>query len=216
VRNILFLEDDKLLAMSVLDELREASYEVDWVQEGDEAAEACFAKKYSLYLFDVNVPGINGFELLEQLRRSGDVTPAIFLTSRHQIDDLARGFEAGGDDYIKKPFDLNELLIRIASKMPKTGLEQLSKHFALDASNLSVTCKENVHKLPAKEFALLSYLCRNREQFLSPDDIIFNLYDERQISIATFRTYIKNLKRTLEGCVVIENMKGVGYRVKIL
>ena len=77
MRNILFLEDDKLLAMSVLDELREASYEVDWVQEGDEAAEACFAKKYSLYLFDVNVPGINGFELLEQLRRSGDVTPRI-------------------------------------------------------------------------------------------------------------------------------------------
>ncbi len=216
MQSILFLEDDKLLAMSVLDELKEASYGVDWVQEGDEAAEACFAKTYDLYLFDVNVPGIDGFELLKQLRADGDRTPAIFLTSRHQIDDLAKGFEAGGDDYIKKPFDLNELLIRIASKMPKMHLEYFSKQFALDASNLSITCKDKVHKLPAKEFALLSYLCRHSGQFLAPEDIIFNLYDEKPISIATFRTYIKNLKRHTKGCVIIENMKGVGYRTTIV
>lgn len=216
MQKILFLEDDKLLAMSVLDELFDASYEVDWVQEGDDASEACFENKYALYLFDVNVPGINGFDLLKQLRSSGDTTPAIFLTSRHQIEDLAKGFESGGDDYIKKPFDLNELLIRIDSKMPKMTLEFLSRDFALDASSLSITCKDKTVKLPAKEFALLNYLCRHREQFISPDDIIFNLYDDKPISIATLRTYIKNLKRHLDGCGVIENMKGVGYRFKIL
>jgi len=216
VRDILFLEDDKLLATSVIEELEYASYSVDWAQEGDEAAEFSYKSRYKLYLFDVNVPGIDGFELLKQLRLGGDTTPAIFLTSRHQIEDLAMGFESGGDDYIKKPFDLNELLIRIASKMPKTKLEYFSSDFALDASSLSLTCKEKVHKLPAKEFALLAYLCKYSNQLLSPDDIIFNLYEEKAISIATFRTYIKNLKRHLEGCAVIENMKGVGYRFKIL
>lgn len=213
---ILFLEDDKLLAKSVIEELEEASYEVSWAQEGDEACDLSFDNKFELYLFDVNVPGMNGFDLLKQLRESGDSTPAIFLTSRHQIEDLAQGFESGGDDYIKKPFDLNELLIRIASKMPKMKAEYFSKDFAIDASTLSITCKGKNFRLPAKEFALLAYLCQYQDQYLAPEDIIGELYENKAISIATFRTYIKNIKRHIQECGVIENIKGVGYRFKTL
>ena len=214
--DILFLEDDKLLAQSVVDELEDANYSLDWVQESDDAAQSCYDKNYKLYLFDVNVPGINGFELLDQLRKSGDTTPAIFLTSQNQIDDLKKGFEVGADDYIKKPFDLNELLIRIASKMPKSSKVQFSKNFAIEALTFRVICNGIEQKLPQKEFALLEYLCQNQERLLSPDDIIFALYEDTTISIATFRTYIKNIKRHLFGCIEIENIKGVGYSFKVL
>ena len=214
--DILFLEDDKLLAQSLLDELEDNGYSVDWVQESDDAAQNCYEKNYKLYLFDVNVPGINGFELLDQLRKSGDTTSAIFLTSQNQIDDLKKGFEVGADDYIKKPFDLHELLIRVESKMPKSSKIQLSPDFSIEALTSKVICKGVEQKLAQKEFSLLEYLCKNQDALLSPDDIIFALYEDTTISIATFRTYIKNLKRHLNGCIEIENMKGVGYKFKIL
>ncbi len=216
MKDILFLEDDRLLAQSVLDVLSSASYNVDWVEEGDEAADASYDHNYKLYLFDVNVPGLNGFELLEQLRRSGDTTPTLFLTSRNQIEDLEHGFQIGANDYIRKPFDLHELLIRIKSKMPKTSLQYFSPHFAIDASASCIHCYHDVKKLPAKEFALLSYLCQHQDCYLAPEDIIFALYEEKSISIATFRTYIKNIKRHLSTCGSIENLKGVGYRFKVL
>jgi len=214
--DILFLEDDKLLAHSVIEELEEVPYSVDWVQEGDDAAQICYDRKYKLYLFDVNVPGINGFELLCQLRESGDTTPAIFLTSKNQIEDLKQGFEVGADDYIKKPFDLHELLIRIESKMPKNHKLYLSSELAIEALTCRVICRDKEKKLPLKEFELLEYFCKNQNSFLSPYEIISALYEEKTISIATFRTYIKNIKRHLEGCAEIENMKGVGYRFKLL
>lgn len=214
--DILFLEDDKQLALSVVEELEYASYSVDWVQEGDEAAEISYTKKYKLYLFDVNVPGMNGFELLEHLRSSGDTTPAIFLTSKNQLCDLKNGFEVGADDYIKKPFDLHELLIRITSKMPKNSIKYLSSNFAIEASTCSVICKGVTQRLAQKEFLLLEYLCNNQDVFLSPDDITFAIYEDSNISIATFRTYIKNIKRHISECAEIENMRGVGYRFKIV
>jgi len=214
--DILFLEDDKLLAQSVVEELEDASYSVKWVQEGNEAAQISYDNKYYLYLFDVNVPGINGFELLSQLRKSGDMTPAIFLTSKNQINDLRKGFEVGAADYIKKPFDLHELLIRIESKMPKKSKVNLSVNLAIEASTCRIICKGVEKKLPLKEFQLLEYFCKNQDLFLSPYEIISAIYGDTTISIATFRTYIKNIKRHLEGCVEIENMKGVGYRFKLL
>lgn len=213
--DILFLEDDKLLAQSLIEELIEFSYSVDWVQESDDAIVASYVKKYHLYLFDVNVPGINGFELLRQLRRSGDATPALFLTSRNQIEDLACGFECGANDYIKKPFDLNELLIRIKSKMPKEQMN-LSKNFFINNTSLTINCNNNETLLPLKEFKLLSYLCAKANTFISTDDLIDELSQDNEIGIATLRTYIKNLKRHIQGCGIIENMKGVGYRFKVL
>jgi len=216
MNTILLLEDDALLAESVIDELEEAGYDVTWVQESGEAADAAWEQQFSVYLFDVNVPGMNGFELLSSLRESGDRTPALFMTSRNQIDDLRQGFASGADDYIKKPFYPEELLIRIASKLPKTDKTYHSKYFSVDPSNLVVTCKDQLHALPAKEFALLEFFLQRQEQLIAAEESISELYPDTPISIATFRTYIKNLKRHIGSCGVIENVKGVGYRFKLL
>jgi len=179
------------------------------------AIDMSYEEKFDLYLFDVNVPGISGFELLKSLRESGDQTSAIFMTSRNQIDDLREGFSVGADDYIKKPFDLDELLVRIASKLPQLSSTQLSKNFSIDPDGYSLTCKDRVQKLPPKEFDLIRYFIAHKDQLLPTNDII-DEFSEADISIATFRTYIKNLKRHIDGCAVIENIKGVGYRFKLL
>ncbi len=214
--DILYLEDDALLAQSVIDELEDASYSVTWVQESDEVIDLTFLTRFKLYLFDVNVPGMNGFELLKSLREAGDRTPALFITSRNQIEDIKQGFKVGADDYIKKPFDLNELLIRIEAKIETSSALYLSKDFSIDAQSLTITCKNSSQVIPAKEFAILSYLCSHQDQLISAETMIDELYEDTPISVATFRTYIKNLKRHIEGCAVVENVKGVGYRLRVL
>jgi DNA-binding response OmpR family regulator len=213
--DILYLEDDVLLAQSIIEELEYASYSVMWVRESDEAIEASYSNSFKLYLFDVNVPGINGFELLKSLRESGDLTPTLFITSRNQIKDMKEGFRVGADDYIKKPFDLDELFIRIEAKMPSDDALYLSPDFSIDIKNYTLSCKKKVITLSLKEFGVLRYFFERVDQLNETEAIIDYLYEE-PISIATFRTYVKNIKRYIDGCGVIENVKGVGYRLRII
>jgi len=209
------LEDDALLAQSVIEELEEAGYTVTWAEESDTVIDITYKSGFDLYLFDVNVPGMSGFELLQALRDSGDRTAAIFMTSRNQIDDLREGFDAGADDYIKKPFDVDELLIRIASKIPQRSSSRLSPTFTIDPETYTVICREKTHRLPPKEFDLLRYFIEHHDQLLDTDHIMEE-FTRSDISRATFRTYIKNLKRHIEACAAIENIKGVGYRLRLL
>jgi len=212
---ILYLEDDELLAQSVIDELEDASYKVTWTPSSQEVIELTFTHSYDLYLFDVNVEGMNGFELLKSLRESGDKTASIFITSLNQIQSLKEGFSVGADDYIKKPFDLDELLVRIEAKMPQTSNLILSKQLSLDLPNHQIITPKSSTTLPSKEFSILHFFATHIEELFSAESIIDELYEE-PISLATFRTYIKNLKRHLEGVGVIENVKGVGYRLRVL
>ena len=213
--HILYLEDDALLAQSVIDELEDASYEVTWTPSSDEVIELTFNNHYDLYLFDVNVEGMSGFELLKSLRDSGDTTATIFITSLNQIQDLKEGFKIGANDYIKKPFDLDELLIRIEAKLPKTSQLQLSKNCSLDIQNHQITTPKESITLRTKEFEILHFFATHLGELFSAEHIINELYEE-PISLATFRTYIKNLKRHLEDVCLIENVKGVGYRLRVL
>jgi len=213
--NILFLEDDVLLAQSVIDELEDSDYTVFWACEADEVFEFTYNNKFDLYLFDVNVPGMNGFDILKSLRDSADNTPTIFMTSRNQIDDLRSGFNVGACDYIKKPFDIDELLIRIESKLPVSNEIKYSKIFSLESKEYKIKCKQKITTLPLKEFKLLEYFILYKSKLMESESIIDDVF-ESAITLATLRTYIKNLKRDVDGCAVIENVKGVGYRFKFL
>ena len=117
---ILLVEDDRVLGETICDLLESESYEVEWVKDGDAALSSTLASHFDLLLLDVNVPFINGFELLESLRESGDDTPAVFITALVSVTSLKKGFEAGADDYIRKPFDMDELLIRIRVAIEKS------------------------------------------------------------------------------------------------
>ncbi|MDH5465012.1 MAG: response regulator, partial [Thiovulaceae bacterium] len=120
MKRLLLLEDDLNLHETVSEFLEEAGFAVVSCYNGEEAETALYENKFDLLLLDVNVPSPNGFELLKISRAQGNTTPAIFLTSRNAIDDLEEGYDSGCDDYLKKPFELKELLIRIQSLLKRS------------------------------------------------------------------------------------------------
>ena len=113
---ILLLEDDKILCESLKEYLESEGYSVDTAHRGTEVFDLTFSKSYDLYILDVNVPGTDGFDVLTELKESGDETPAIYITALTDINSISKGFRIGAEDYIKKPFDPEELVIRIKSK----------------------------------------------------------------------------------------------------
>lgn len=116
---ILLLEDDKILCESLKEFLELEGYTVDVAHRGPEVFDLTFVQSYDLYILDVNVPEIDGFDVLAALKDAGDVTPAIYITALTDINSISKGFEIGADDYIKKPFDPEELVIRIKRKYQK-------------------------------------------------------------------------------------------------
>lgn len=113
---ILLLEDDKILCASLQEFLELEGYSVDIAHRGPEVFDLTFEETYDLYILDINVPDVNGFDVLSSLKDAGDDTPAIYITALTDIHSISKGFEIGADDYIKKPFDPEELVIRIKSK----------------------------------------------------------------------------------------------------
>jgi DNA-binding response OmpR family regulator len=209
---ILLLEDDEVLRETLEDELSDAGFSVDATASSDEASELSYNNSYNLYLFDVEVLGMSGFELLTQLRQSGDTTPAIFLTAKTQVSDMMQGFESGADDYIKKPFDMQELLIRIASRTKRFKQQwiDLGENITLNTESLVLKTATSQNQLHKKEFEILYYYIENSGRVIAKDEVINALYEEEPISDATFRVYIKNIKKAA-GVEVLKNRRGVGY-----
>jgi DNA-binding response OmpR family regulator len=113
---ILLLEDDKILSESLSEYLQSEGFEVDIAEDGEKVYDLTFENSYDLYIFDVNVPKENGFDVLKQLKEADDTTPTIYITALTDINSISQGFALGAEDYIKKPFDPEELVIRIKSK----------------------------------------------------------------------------------------------------
>jgi len=120
---ILLLEDDRILCDSLKEFLEYEGYDVDTAHRGTDVYDLTFSQKYDLYIFDVNVPDDNGFDVYQALREAGDTTPVIYTTALTDIDSISHAFKIGAEDYIKKPFDPEELVIRIKSRYDKGGNE---------------------------------------------------------------------------------------------
>ena len=213
---ILFLEDDILLNEIIQEHLENEGYRVKSTFTGYEAEELIYSEKFDLFLFDVNVPEINGFELLKNARQNDIKTPTIFLTSLNMIEDIEKGFDSGCDDYIKKPIELKELDIRINNikrlfKILPDEIIEISQNIYLDRLNLFIKKeKEQIH-LAKKECEILLYLI-NKEKIVSIEELSTNVWSyEDSPNASTIRTYIKNLRKIL-GEEFITNIRGVGYR----
>ena len=120
MKKILLLEDDPLLGQTLSEMLEDEGYAIHWIQDGQSAADAAYETAFDLYVFDVNVPMLSGFELLEALRDAHDLTPTLFISAQVDLESISQGFESGAFDYIKKPFYPEELLIRINAKIGQT------------------------------------------------------------------------------------------------
>ena len=213
---ILLLEDDLILSEVILEHLEYYNYTVTPIYNGIEAENILFEEKFDLLLLDVNVPLLNGFELLKGLRDSGNETPAIFITSMNSSNDVLEGFELGANDYLKKPFEMVELKARIDNikrhfKIDDERLMSISESISYDFSKYILHINDKEEKLSKKEGEFLAYFLHNRTKVISNDELMVNVWSyDTAPSSATIRTYIKNLRRLL-GEKMISTIRGVGY-----
>ena len=213
--NILLLEDDLLLGETLEDLLEEEYYTVVWCKNGQEALDASFEKKFDLYLLDINVPLINGLTLLKELRNAEDNTPTIFLTSHQEKSVIQEGFENGADDYVKKPFDSGELLLRIKAllRRSKPKEKRCEDLLCIDHERLVIYEDTEELTLSKKEFTLLVLLIENSGKIVSKEMIIDALWSHNSsVSDGSIRVLMTRLKQELKS-VSIENIRGIGYRL---
>jgi DNA-binding response OmpR family regulator len=215
---ILLLEDDIILQEIIEEFLLEQAYEVESFFDGEKALDNIAINIYDILLLDVNVPNINGFEILTYLRQIDNTTPVIYITSLSGIDDLKKGFDLGADDYLRKPFELEELKVRIENIVRLYRLEEELTFneitFIPKAHQLIMDNK--IIEMRQKEAQVLEYFIRNRGKIISCNEIIENVWSDKNIPThATIRTYIKNLRKIFNK-EYFENIKGEGYRFNII
>jgi DNA-binding response OmpR family regulator len=215
----LLLEDNALFAETLKDFLEENGFDVDIVNDGEEAVQKSYYTNYDIYLLDINVPCVNGVDFLKMIRRSGDERPTIFITSHQDIQTLKKGYESGCDDYMKKPIDLEELLYRMDVLLKKRRDIKttvfLTKNCCYDFKNRVVLRENKPVKLPLKTIKLLELFIENEGQIVTKEQIINRLWStSSQYSEGAIRVYIAKLKKLIEKDM-IENIKGIGYKLTI-
>lgn len=215
---LLLLEDDLTLSETIVEYFEEQGFIVDNVYDGEDALGLIYEKNYDLLLLDVNVPNKNGFEVLKHARNEGNKTPAIFITSLNSMDSLEEGFQSGCDDYIRKPFELKELLLRVQTiikrEFSKNKDEVIDLGDGTTFNSISGELKKNGEeiKLNLKELKLLKLFLQHQNELLSHDKIYDYVWEyDEEYSDNSLRTYIKNLRKIL-GKDKIVSLKKLGYR----
>ncbi len=217
-KKLLLLEDDVALNETVVDYFESLKYDITAVYDGNSALDTIYENSFDLLLLDVNVPDINGFEILKSLREQGVTTPAIFITSLNSMSDLESGYDSGCDDYIRKPFALKELKLRVETILKRDFFHNTNSKIQIDSdiyydthSDL-LTIGSTEVQLNNKDAKLLKLFLQNKNQLLSHETIYATLWEYgEEISESALRTYIKNLRKYL-GKEKIVSIKKLGYR----
>lgn len=214
---LLVVEDDAMLAGGLARALRRAGYAVDLTASGEEAISASRAQAYDLILLDINLPDINGISVLRTLRAGRDETPVIILTANHRPDQKVEGLDGGADDYVAKPFDLDELLARIRAQI--RSRDRRTSHVLavgdvqLDLAGQTVSKAGAPVAITAKEFKVLAELMRRAGKFVSKDDLESALYDgDSGAESNTIEVTVYALRRKL-GAGLILTARGLGYTI---
>ncbi len=215
---ILLLEDDLTLSETVVEYLEDNDFNVVPVYDGEIASDIMYEKNFDIFLLDVNVPHINGFDLLKQKREQGVKTPAIFITSLNSIDSLECGYESGCDDYIRKPFALKELLFRIENILKRGYFHEtnskikIDKNIEYDTNTNQLYVNNKEYQINNKESELLKLFLQNKNEVIVHEKIYDTLWQyEETPSESALRTYIKNLRKII-GKEKIVSIKKLGYK----
>ena len=221
---ILLVEDDHALAGSLGDYLSEFGYDVDFARDGRSCLERVRQQAYDLIVMDVAMPRMSGFDTCRQLRREQNETPILFLTARDALPDKKEGYEAGGDDYLVKPFEPVELIWRIRALMRRVAPRQSRSprqlgDLTIDAASQSLSHHGVVTVLPALQFSLLSLLADAAPEPVSRRKLEAALWPEGDPPDSdALRTYVYRLRQTLGkpyGTDLIRTVHGKGYRLAI-
>lgn len=211
---ILLLEDDTALAGILVDYLEDA-YEVMQTYSMKKALSLSEEEKFDLYIFDINVPDGDGISLLKALREFSDNAPTIFITAFRDTKYLKAAFESGANDFIKKPFDLEELGQRIANIKRQFGLDSkisIEENIIFDSQTHTIQTPSKTYTMTHKESDFLHYLYKNRARVVSSDELLQNIWEfDEMPGDDAVRTVIKNLRKYI-GKKHIQNVRGMGYK----
>ena len=214
---ILLLEDDYLYKISIKEFLEELDFYVDDFENGDEALDAIFENSYDLLLLDIRVPGMDGFSLVEYVRKEKLDVPIIILTSLTDISNLSKGYELGCNDYIRKPFDMIELKFRIEQLIKnnfKTNEDviNLENSFKFDVKKSILYKNDEAVDLSQKESEVVALLILNRSFFVSIETLHDRVWENKDISYSDIRMCIKRV-REKTGKDFIKTKRFVGYKI---
>jgi len=214
---LLLVEDDVMIGEAVLDLLRAEGYAVDWVKNGEMADTALGSQSYSLVLLDLGLPRLDGLTVLRRLRARKDRTPVLIATARDAVAQRVEGLDLGADDYIVKPYELDELLARIRALIRRAAgrAEPVYEHQGLSINPVTreVTLEGKPVVLSAREWSILELLLARPGMVLSRKQIEENIYSWKDdLCSNAVEVYIHGLRKKL-GPDLIQNIRGVGYMI---
>lgn len=221
---ILIVEDERKIARFVELELKHEGYEVDWAGNGKDGLEKILSGEAELVILDLMLPQMDGIEVCKQAREQGVTTPIIMLTAKDDVMDKVEGLDSGADDYMTKPFAIEELLARIRTALKRQAKKE-KKDNLLTHGQLTVdTAKHEVHygeaqiALTKKEFDLLTYLLQHKNQAVSREEILNQVWDYDYMGETNVvDVYVRYIRQKLEepyGIKILNTVRGVGYIIK--
>ena len=222
---VLFVEDEQSLGLIVQESLESRGFEVKYCQDGKAGLQVFHEFNPDICLLDVMMPVKDGFTLAQEIRKTDSATPIIFLTARSQTADVVKGFEVGGNDYIKKPFSMEELIVRIRARLsdPGEGLKsdddvtvyQIGT-YRFDHMKQTLEFRNQVTKLTHREAEILRLLCLNRSQVVERSFVLKKVWgDDNFFNARSMDVFITKLRKHLQydSNVEILNVRGIGYKM---
>ena len=220
---ILIVEDEKMLAEILSDTLSDRNFDVRLAYDGIHALEAIKKEPFDVIVSDVMMPNLDGYSLAKKLRNEGCNTPILFLTALSATEDVVKGFETGGNDFLKKPFAIDELIVRVkalagrAEVMDTQETSYVIGEYEFNPSSKELTIRGVQTTLAAREAAVLVRLCRRRGHVVEASELLKELWgDDNYFNLRSLNVYITRLRNHLKAdpTVEIESVRGVGYQLK--
>ena len=221
--NVLLAEDDPNLGLLLSEFLKKKGYEVSWSQDGDQALNFFVKGSFDLCILDVMMPEKDGFSVAKEIRLTDKKTPILFLTAKSMKDDKLKGFEVGADDYLTKPFAMEELIARIQAILRRIGDNTTSKEERISIGSLQFDTNKSVlytsngeKKLTTKENALLALLTRNINEVLDRQATLRAIWgDDNYFNGRSMDVYIAKLRKLLseDPAIEIMNIHGIGFKL---
>jgi two-component system response regulator QseB len=215
---VLLVEDDELLGDGLRTGLIQVGYTVDWTKNGLAADQALQNETFDLVILDLTLPKIDGISLLQKMRARGNTTPVLILTARESVEERVRGLDSGADDYLTKPFDLDEVCARLRALQRRFASRALPQiihgNLTLDPASHLVTLDQENITLPRREFALLHILLENEGRVLSREHLTQSLYGwGEEVDSNALEVHIHNLRKKF-GQEFIRTIRGIGYMIE--
>lgn len=208
-KRILLLEDDEILAETLQELLEDESYEITLVFDGEEASIMSYEEKFDLYIFDINVPEINGLELVEALRHADDNTPVIFISALIDLNTMTKAFDIGANDYIKKPFFPEELILRVNAKCRQREKIISFQHLSYNPKTTLLESSGKIVPLGGSQHCLFKIFIQNIDKVVTKEQLSECL---EKPSPTALRVALNKLRNTID--LEIKNIRGVGYIVE--